>query len=173
MKNLFLHFLLLTLLFGCASKKSNTPATTENPPAPFEKVIFHTGMCFGSCPVYHLEVDGNKNVKLQKEAIFSRGMQVDSSKVGYFKGTADEESFNTLVHEIQTIGIDTVNFGNTHCCDGSLKTIIVYHDGKRRFMESMFPPQRTQNLIAALYAICEKSKLEKTDEKFVIESSDK
>jgi hypothetical protein len=172
MKKHLFHFLLLTLLFGCASSKSKTP-DTSTAPAPFEKIIFHTGRCFGTCPVYHLEVDGNKNVKLHKEAVFSRGMQTDSSKIGYFKGTADEEAFKSLVHEIQTIGIDTVNFGNARCCDGSMITIIVYRDGKRRFMESMFPPQRTRNLVAALYAICENSQLEKTEEKFVIESDEK
>lgn len=174
MKNYLFHLACILLVSGCAStNKPATPGATAVPPAPFEKIMFHTSQCFGACPVYHLEVDGKKNVKLQIEAIFAKGIQVDSSKTGYYKGTADEAAFNQLVHEIETIGIDTLNFGDAHCCDGSLKTIIVYRNGKRKFMESMFPPERTNNLIAALYAICEKSKLEKTDEKFVIESSEK
>ncbi|MDQ3110041.1 MAG: DUF6438 domain-containing protein [Bacteroidota bacterium] len=174
MKACFFHFLCIAMFFGCAAKnKSTTPEV--NVPAPFEKIIFHTSMCFGTCPVYHMEVDGNKNVKLHAETIFARGVgiQRDSSKIGYFKGTANDTAFDDLTHEIQTLGIDTLNFGNARCCDGSLITIIVYHDGKRKFMQSMFPPARTRNLISALYAICEKSKLEKTEEKFIIEDSEK
>ncbi|MEO5645645.1 MAG: DUF6438 domain-containing protein [Bacteroidia bacterium] len=168
-------FLCITFLFGCATtNKPPTPEATTTP-APFEKIIFHTSQCFGTCPVYQMEVDGNKNMKLYAEKIFNRGdgLETDSSKTGYFKGTANDSAFNKLVHEIQTIGIDTLDFGDAHCCDGSLITIIVYRNGKRKFMESMFPPERTGDLIAALYEICEKSKLTKTEEKFTIEDTEK
>lgn len=177
MKNHLFLFLCTALLFGCASNNNpKTPETPAPPPAPFEKIMFHTSQCFGTCPVYHLEVDGNKNVKLFAEQMYARGGKMherDSSKMGYFKGKADDAAFNKLVHEIETIGIDTLNFGDAHCCDGSLITIIVYRRGKRKFMESMFPPERTKDLIAALYEICENSKLEKTEEKFTIESTEK
>lgn len=177
MKNHLILFAFTILLSSCASTNNpSTPEANTPPPAPFEKIMFHTSQCFGACPVYHLEVDGNKNVKLFAEEIFARGGDMharDSSKMGYFKGKADDAAFNKLVHEIETIGIDTLNFGDAHCCDGSLVTIIVYRNGKRKFMESMFPPERTKSLIAALYDICEKSKLERTEEKFTIESSEK
>ena len=43
----------ILLLSGCYRKGK---------PIKFEKIIFHTSMCFGDCPIYHLEVDSNKKL---------------------------------------------------------------------------------------------------------------
>jgi hypothetical protein len=96
----------------------------------------------------------------------------DSSKMGYFTGRVADTTFNKLKLAITTLGIDTVKFRPITCCDGALKTIIVYYDGKRKFLRSMFPPKTANNLIGLLQGICEQDNLQRTSSKFNIESGD-
>jgi len=156
MRLLFIVFAFI--LIGCNS---------DNPS--FDKVIFHTSMCFGNCPVYHLELDKNKNVKLYTELTYGKNWEVDSSKMGYFEGLVSETTFEKLSFIIKTIGIDTLHFNNVLCCDGSVYTIIVYHNGKRKFLQSMTPPIKARELIMNLYEVCRKSNLKRTNKKFKIE----
>lgn len=141
----------------------------------FEKFIFHTSMCFGTCPVYHLEVNNEKELKLHAEHVFPKTydfqslLEPDTAKTGYFRGLVNDTTFNKLMSELNTIGLDTLNFNNINCCDGSLITIIVYYNGKRKFLQSMFPPDNAYKLISTLYEICEANSNKKTNEKFVIE----
>jgi len=54
----------------------------------FQKVIFHTSECQGSCPIYHLEIDKDKNVNLHAAEVYEfsteRGYELDSSKIAVF-----------------------------------------------------------------------------------------
>jgi hypothetical protein len=154
MNHLFYITSLVLLLSGCG--KSKQPA--------FDRIVFHTSMCFGSCPVYHLELNKDKKIKLFAESVSKGGWGSgwDTAKMGYFSGFASDTSFNQLSAIIKTIGIDTLTFKPIICCDGSLFTIIVYRDGKRRYLHSMFPPAKAYPLIGTLYEICKKSNLKRT-----------
>ena len=169
MKNLFSVLIVLTFLFSCGK----TNSTHIIPSRSFEKIIFHTTGCFGFCPTYHLEVDNSKRVKLFAEQVFKKEegfpFQEDSLKMGYFKGEVNDSTFAKLNQELKTIGLDKLNFDGANCCDGSTITIIVYYQGKRKVLTSMFPPQEAQKLIEILYEICEESSLVPSEEKFVIE----
>jgi hypothetical protein len=140
--------------------------------ANFDKIVFHTSMCFGFCPVYHLEIDKDKKILLYSERVYkdNNSFDLDSNKVGYFKGLVNDTTFEKLTNEIKAIGIDTIQFNGITCCDGSVKTIIFYNNGKRTFLQSMVPPKKVQKLISILYNICETSNVKQTDAKFVIES---
>lgn len=138
-----------------------------------EKIIFHTSECFGVCPTYHLEVDGDKSLKLYAERVYKKdkgfSMETDTARTGYFTGSVQDTTFQKLMNELETIGLDSLEFDGRSCCDGSLKTIIVYYNGKRKFLRSMFPPDKADQLIAILYEISETSPLQRTGEKFEIE----
>lgn len=168
--NKILLILLLSLLFSnCGeSYKYKTEPTSA-----FEKIIFHTSECFGTCPTYHLEIDSDKRVKLYAEKVYKdkigRSYEIDSTKVGYFTGFAKDSIFLALNKETKSIGLENIEFDGVSCCDGSLKTIIVYYDGKKKILQSMFPPEEANNLIKILYEICDKSELERTT-KFTIEN---
>jgi len=79
-------------------------------------------------------------------------------------------TFAILDKELRTIGLDRLEFDGTSCCDGSLITIIVYYEGKRKFLQSMFLQDKANKLIAILYDICEKSTLIRTTQIFDIEN---
>lgn len=140
----------------------------------FEKIIFHTTECYGFCSVYHLEIDSNKNAKLFSETVYkSNGKgayRKDSSKVGYFQGRIADTTFNKLVNEIQTIGIDSLTFDGANCCDAPIKTIIIYYNNKRKYLRSMFPPNKARRLVSLLYEICGVNGFRKINGKFEIEA---
>ncbi len=140
-----------------------------------EKIIFHTSGCFGTCPTYHLQIEDNKQFKLYAETVYKKDAQnfsrdFDSTRMGYCTGVADDSLFKTVNIELKSIGLDTINFNGMEYTDGPQITLIVYYDGKRKFLQSAFPTNKASRLIASLYKICETSKLKKTNEKFTIES---
>jgi hypothetical protein len=139
----------------------------------FERIIFHTSGCFGSCPTYHLEIDSSKNVKLFTEFAYegdpTQDAKEDKFKMGHFTGKLEDSLFYKLKNIIDTLKINSLKFEEDNCCDGSTKTIISYYDGKRNYLKSMRPPFKTYFLISTLTEICEKSKLQRTNSKFEIE----
>jgi hypothetical protein len=165
MKKLLIALSFFSVLLACRTNEKSSS---------FEKIIYNTSHCFGSCPVYHLEIDNQRDIKLFAEVVYKKGLplvsQEDTTKMGYFKGTANDTTFSKLNKAILEIGIDTLTFDNTTCCDGSLKTIIVYYKGKRKYLKSMFPPEKADKLIEALDEICRTSNLERTDKKFKLEN---
>jgi hypothetical protein len=136
-----------------------------------DKIIFHTSRCFGFCPTYHLQVDDKKEVKLYSEQVYkNRSIETDKTKTGYFVGVLSDTTFNKLTNELSVIGLDTLEFDGSSCCDGSEITIIVYYNGKRKFLKAMFPPDKADKLIGILYDICETSNLTRVTQKFDIEN---
>lgn len=164
LKALILVFVVLILL-GCRQSEKQLK---------LEKIIFHTSMCFGTCPTYHLQVDNNKKVKLYAEKVYKKPIDfgsydTDTTKSGYFIGEVSDTNFDKLTNQLNVIGLDTLKFDGQDCCDGSLITIIVYYNGKRKYLKSMFPPDKANELISTLFEICETSVLTRTTSKFNIE----
>lgn len=139
----------------------------------FESIKFHTTYCYGHCPIYHLEIDSSGNIKLHKEMVYNeikkRKYQIDSVAIGYYQGKLNNDTLEELIESIQTCNLKTLEFDGATCCDGSIATVIIYFNGKRKFLESMFPPRIANNLIKKLIEICEIKDLEKIDKKFKIE----
>jgi hypothetical protein len=139
----------------------------------FEKIKFHTTHCYGHCPIYHLEIDSAGNVRLHREMAYNELKNgkyvVDSTSIGYYQGKLDQNTLSELVSAIQTCNLNTLEFDGADCCDGSIQTIIIYYNGRRKRLESMFPPRMASKLIMKLLEICETKDLKKVDEKFQIE----
>ena len=126
----------------------------------FEKITFQTSYCFGTCPVYHLELNADKTFKLHVETVFlenSQTRELDSSKMGYFTGKIDQKMYNKFIAAFQQSDMCNLTFDGVKCCDGSLITMIVNYDGIQKELVSMFPPQSAQALIQVLYEICRTS----------------
>lgn len=135
-----------------------------------DKIIFHTTFCYGWCPTYHLQIDSNKQVKLFAEEVFKNcNLEKDTSEMGYYTGYISDSTYNKLVENIQTCNLQTIEFADRLGMDGSIQTIIIYYNGKRKYMQSMFPPTIADNLIDFLYNICKNNSFNKTTEKFIIE----
>jgi hypothetical protein len=144
----------------------------NNRPA-FDKIIFHTSICFGTCPAYHLELDSHRRIKLFAESVPDEKLPMwhDTTKMGYFTGIADENKFDQLSHIIQTIGVEKLKFNGINCCDGSMIRIIIYRNGKKTMLASMFPPEKAGPLISVLYQICGTSNLKRSTKPFNIEKT--
>ena len=153
--------LILLVLISCKSAKTDFK---------FDKITYHTSACFGFCPVVHLEVNADKSIRLHAEKIYSKiGGGTDISRIGYFTGIVADSTFNKLINELRTIGLDTLKFDGPDCCDGATKTIIAHYNGKRKYFRAMFPPDRAFPLIAILNDIYSASKLTRTPEEFELE----
>ncbi len=158
-------FLILLLFPLLLSAQQKTDA--------FKKIIFHTSMCFGRCPVYHLQIENNKKVKLYAEHVYKQdenGKAVeDSSRIGYFTGNVDKQLFNALIKELKKLNLDSVKLDGPTCCDGSVTSMIMYYRAKRRAGKSMIPAQEMRTVIAILSQICQSPELKRSKERFVIE----
>lgn len=166
----FIFLLIGVALSACATLKSNETKNVE-----VEKIIFHTGGCFGTCPTYHLEIKANRKISLHKERIFAKNpksrFEIDSTQIGYYQGVISKTQFNDLESTINRMGIDTLKYDPVDCCDGSMKTIIIYYNNnKRKVFKSMFLPEQFESLVNQLYAVCEKGDLKKTSSIFKFEN---
>jgi hypothetical protein len=137
----------------------------------FEKIIFHTTSCFGSCSTYHLQVDNQKKIKLYAERVHREGSSffLDSTKMGRYTGDLNDADYSKLIKELRTCNLRTLGFNDIECCDGSVITIIVYFNGQRKYLKSMVPPIIANDLISWLYHICSYETLKKTDSYFTVE----
>ena len=155
---------ILILFSGCENKIK------------FEKIIYHTGMCYGSCPIYHLQVDNKKQLLLFAERVYKDNQEnisweIDSSKIGYFVGKVPDSLYSKLKFEIENIGIDTLTFSNNiSCADCPPKSLIIYFDNKRKSLRSSVPPIKSYKLFDVLDKICELSKMKRTNKEFKIEN---
>lgn len=156
--------LLAVILFSCSGQKDTVK---------FEKVIFHSSRCFGDCPVIHLQVNKDKSLLLSQLKSTRMGKVAEGKasdrkeEYEYFKGEVSDVLYNELLAALAKA--DTVSFKGQNCCDAPMKSIIAYYNGKRKHIETMFPPEQGRQLIDVLYKISKSDKLEKTTEKFEIE----
>lgn len=159
-RKLLLLLFLIVNLYGCIQNKTNIS---------FEKITLHTEMCLGTCPVYHLEINSDKQIKLFVEEFYiEESFEKDLSRIGYFTGKLSEKDFLYLMNLLEDIDFNENKTIENHCCDGSLKTISIYYNGKIKVIETMFPSEKTREIVSFLIDVCEKDQLIKTNEKFVI-----
>ena len=153
MKNLF-----VTILVVCFLSISYSQI--------FEKINFQTSYCFGTCPVYHLELKADKTFKLHGETVFlehSQTRALDSSKMGYFSGKLDQKTYHKFIAAFQQSDMCNLTFDGITCCDGSLIIMVVNYDGIQKELVSMFPPYEAQPLIQVLYEICRTTKMKRVN----------
>jgi len=143
------YFTIVTTLLISACQPKNVK---------LEKLVFHSSICMGTCPEYHLEIMGDKTMRLHIETIYKNpenfDYQEDVDKQGYYRGKINESDFKKLDNMIQTFELDTMDFGNDICCDMPLYTIIIYYDGKQRIFKSMTTSKKGEMLVTLLLSIC-------------------
>lgn len=136
----------------------------------FEKIIFHTTECFGSCNVYHLQIDSSKNIQLQVEVAYeNRSYQRDTSKQGFYSGRLPDSLYEKFIQAFKTSNLRRLKMNETECCDGVIITMILYFNGQRKYFKTMTPPMISRNLVTTLYRICSSGNLTKTRAAFILE----
>ncbi len=113
----------------------------------FDKIIYHaTNNCFGTCVDIHLEIDKQKHMDING---FFTTQGIDT--YGPREGMLTDSLYKELVHLLQTCNLRTLYFPKRIGFDGTVSTLIIYHDGQRKFFKSMFPPKIAERLISYLY----------------------
>jgi hypothetical protein len=143
----------------------------KDPDFKFEKIIFHTSTCYGSCPEINLEIDSNRDIKISSAFFKSISeFEKDKNRSGNFIGKLDLKTYEELIKLIIQSKITTLNREDKNlCCDGAVKTIITYFNGKRSYVKEMFEPRVLGELISFLYSIDTKIELKRTSEIFKFE----
>lgn len=129
----------------------------------FEKVIFHSTRCYGTCPIIALEIDKDRNIYLDIKHYS------DSSKNGQFEGKLTQKEYNSLLKILETSNIKSWEFPEIMGADAPIRTIILYYNGIRKYFKSMFPPTVSYELIGFLRNITDSPQLIKTNIKRKLE----
>lgn len=144
----------------------------------FEKIIFHTSKCFGTCPEYHLEINQKKEIKLHIEKVYEK-RTLDTFKIGYYKGKLDDETYLELLSLIEHIdieksgNIEPKSESNTILIkEGSQLSLILYFKKQRKSMIYIHPVGHWQKLMTYVHKIANSENLTKVAEKFEIEPFD-
>ena len=62
-----------------------------------------------------------------------------------------------------------MSFPERNGADAPVTTLIIYYNGQRKYLKSMFPPTIAEKLIEFLYLISERAILTRTNEKRTME----
>jgi|SRR5580658_3767292 hypothetical protein len=116
----------------------------------FEKLIYHSSHCNGSCPGIELQIDSNRNILLRRDIWKKKGI-ADSHKSGSFKGKLDLATYSDFLAILTRSDYANLKFPQVDCCDAVVTTIVIYANGKRTILKSMTPPQEALALISFLY----------------------
>src|SRR5690606_5522312 len=108
-----------------------------NPNFKFEKLVFRASACYGSCPILNLNLHSNRKIELNAIYFDKNGIYEMQEKSGNFIGEIDEQTYNELMTLLIQTKIGSFNIIPNNfelCCDGAIKTIITYHNGKRNYV---------------------------------------
>lgn len=97
--------------------------TTTN----ISRVEFSTSFCYGTCPVFKIVIDSNKNV-------FYKAVQYNSQPDGDYEATLDNSLFQSLCDLLNTIGFTTLeeNYSVDWTDDQTSTLTITYDNGKTK-----------------------------------------
>ncbi|MDR3025445.1 DUF6438 domain-containing protein [Chryseobacterium sp.] len=111
----------------------------------FDKLVYHTTNCLGTCPKIDLEIDKDGKVYLNRDIIDNK------EKSGVFEGQLSSDAFDKLIDILKTSNVKSWSFPEKDGYDGAVTTLIMYYNGERKYFKSMFPPTISHQLINFLY----------------------
>jgi hypothetical protein len=148
-------------LFSCKSQSAGNAQPADE--FKVSKVVYHLSRCNGTCPSMDLEIDSNKNIYVNREFYKTKGL-VDSANSGTFKGKLTAAQADQLKAVLKKSNIDSLEFAPVGITDVSETTIIVYYNGKRKYLKSARPPQAANDIITFLKSVGNDKGLERTTE---------
>ena len=137
----------------------------------FSKLIFHCGHIYGPGMAYDIELDSDRTILVKRE-MWKMKDETDSSVSGVFKGRIDRNTYDTILNKLLGSSYLQYKWNEVFCCDGSVRTLTVYANGKRTYRSSMYPPYTVDDLLAYLKKIALYSNLPRTNETFPTEPQD-
>lgn len=112
-----------------------------------------------------MEIDSDLTVLLSRDILD----EMDKTPSGNFKGKIDLSTYGKLLNILASSNYKALKFPPIFCCDGGLTTIIIYSEGKRTKLSSMFPPRTADKLITFLYHLAMNLNLPPTTDEIKLE----
>jgi hypothetical protein len=134
----------------------------------FGKIIYHASRCNGSCPDFHLEIDSNRNVFVNRTYYKSKE-ETDSNYTGQFEEVLSQPAYDSLRELLKEVNLDSLKFPDIDCCDDVVQTLIVYYNGKRKYLKSMQPPPNAMDFLVFLRNIADDKTLQKSTKNIELE----
>ena len=149
------------ILFSCKSQSAGNAKPADG--FKLSKLVYHVSRCNGSCPSIDLEIDSSKAVYVNRE-FYKTKSELDSANSGRFKGILTREQDSQLMEVLKKSNLDSLEFAPVGITDVSETTIIIYYNGKRKYLTSARPPAAANDLITLLKSIGGDKGLQRTDE---------
>lgn len=161
---------LITITVSCKTQQGSKSNLTNSiaQEIKFEKIIYHSSLCFGSCPVIDLQIDSNKNILLRREVVsFKRNNETPSLKK--YNGFLTQPEYDSVLTLLKKADYKNLQFEDVQCCDGVITTLIIYSGGDKKYLKSMMPSQQSQELINYLHKLGMKTDLPEIKEEIKLE----
>jgi hypothetical protein len=110
----------------------------------FEKLFYHASQAWDG-PTVAMQVDSDKSMYMRytnNTGSLERGLAT-----GSYKAVLDDDTYKELIKQLQNCNLRTLRFGNIKGNDSPDITLIVYFNGKRKYLKSMFPPRISEGLL--------------------------
>lgn len=127
----------------------------------YEKIIYRSGRCNGTCPKIDMVIDKDGKIWVQREFYISKS-EVDFSKSGRFEGVLNRNEMNDLKKLLKESSYSNINMPDINIVDLSMLTLIIYDNKKRNWFRFIKPPEEMKALVSFLHRLVEEKKLEKT-----------
>ncbi|WP_207512917.1 DUF6438 domain-containing protein [Longitalea luteola] len=163
MKKLTFSALSVVLVLLCSCKSPSAGSANPADDLTFSKLIYHLSKCNGTCPSMDLQIDNNKNVYVNRE-FYRTKSTIDSVNSGRFKGTLSQGQYNKLIEVLKKSKLDSLEFTPVGITDVSETTLIVYYNGKRKYLHSARPAPAAEELINFIKSVGNDRSLERTTE---------
>ena len=166
----YLKFVALVGILGLinASPKTKPIVGPGKDKLIFEKIIYHSSHCYGTCPGIDLQIDSNRIITLKRDVWKAKGV-TNIPESGSFKGRLDPKAYFNLIAILISSDYVNLKFPPVDCCDGVITTIVVYANGKRTILKSMTPPEKARKLISFLHDLGMQSGIPPTTEEIKID----
>ncbi len=129
----------------------------------FEKIIYSSGRCNGTCPKLYLQIDSNGKIRAKREFYITKS-KIDSSKSGKFGGALSKTEMAELKKILKEINYTRIIMPELNHVDLSMTTLIIYDNKKRHWFRFLEPLQEIKALTEMLLQIAKEKPLEKTNE---------
>ncbi|MFA5573801.1 MAG: DUF6438 domain-containing protein [Brumimicrobium sp.] len=127
----------------------------------FEKVVFHSSACLGTCPIIEMTIFSDKSVEMTA-IYFSAPGKKDEKKSGKYKGVLSQEDFDEVITELLQSRVGLYDYvPRVNCCDAPVKSVTTYHNGTSNKVYGMFPPSFFKPIISILSKLANPDSLEK------------
>jgi len=170
MKYIFLFTVIGFLMASsCKTNKAASTALTNNTAKQlqFNRLVYHTSFCFGSCPKIDMLIDSAGNISLRRETISVKSM--GKPGLNMYKGQLTNTQYDSVINLLAQVNYKSLVWDDVTCCDGVITTLIVYAGSDKKYLKSMLPSQESQPLLNYLHTLGLKTDLPKTGDEIELE----